>query len=336
MIEPSVSPPDLHRRRFVLFSGKGGVGKTTMASAFALSCARRGQRTLLMELGAKDKSSSLFGAAQVDSEIREVDENLYAVNVTPKQAMKEYALMVLKIKLIYRAVFENRVVSAFLRVVPGLNELLMLGKAYYHATEEDENGELVWDKVIVDAPATGHGIFFLKIASVITNLISSGRMYDEAQRILDLLQDEERTGIALVTLAEDMPVNETLMLSKVVREEMELPVACVIANAIYRPIFSEAEQDWLVDAREHLAQYEANVGEDTLELSGFFEAAKFRIDRVTMQQGYLEKLRREVHEPLIEIPYYFFDRMSFAIIDEIAEDLDDILPTEMSDAQSAG
>ncbi len=308
-----------------------------MASAFALSCARRGERTLLMELGVKDKSSSLFGAAQVDSEIREVDENLYAVNVTPQAAMEEYALMVLKIKLIYRAVFENRVVKAFLRVVPGLNELLMLGKAYYHVTEEDERGKPVWDKVIVDAPATGHGIFFLKIASVITNLINSGRMYDEAQSILELLRDETRTGIALVTLAEDMPVNETLMLRKVIEEEMELPVACVIANAIYRPLFSEEEEDWIEAARRHVDR-DADESEEDEEskVLGYLEAAKFRIDRVAMQQKYLEKLRAEVEEPLIEIPYYFFDRMSFAIIDEIAGDLDEVVPAETSSAQSAG
>src|SRR5699024_363839 len=102
--------------------------------------------------------------------------------------------------------------------IPGLNELVMLGKAYYHVIERDAEDQPVWDKVIVDAPATGHGIFFLKIPSVITNLIGSGLMFDEAQRILDLLRDPQRTALVLVTLAEDMPVNETLMMSEIVRD----------------------------------------------------------------------------------------------------------------------
>ncbi len=306
----------------MLFSGKGGVGKTTMASAFALSCARRGDRTLLMELDVKDKASTLFGATDIDSEIREIDDDLHAVNVKPWEAMKEYALMILKIKLIYKAVFENRVVRSFLRVIPGLNELVMLGKAYYHATETDDDGNFVWDKVVVDAPATGHGIFFLKIPSVITDVISSGLMFDEARQILELLRDPERTGIALVTLAEDMPVNETMMLSEVIRDEMDFPVACIIANALYRPLFSEDDNRWIDAGRQYLQQAD---DESLAPLSGFLEAARFRSDRVALQQKYLRKLDDEIDVPLVEIPHYFFDRMSFAIIDEIARDLDDII-----------
>lgn len=331
---------DLYNRRFVLFSGKGGVGKTTMASSFALSCARRGDRTLLLELDVKDKASALFGATDVDFEIREIEDNLYACNVTPWEAMKEYALMVLKIKLVYKAVFENRVVRSFLRVIPGLNELVMLGKAYYHATETDDDGNPVWDKVIVDAPATGHGIFFLKIPAVITDVISSGLMFEEAQRILDLLRDPGRTGIVLVTLAEDMPVNETLMLSDVVRNQMDLPVACVIANAIYRPLFDDDQCQWIDAARQQLSGFEdaaQQLSDDSEDqVSGFLEAARFRNDRVGVQQKYLQQLRDQGDWPLIEIPHYFFDRMSFAVIDEIAADLDEVLKLAEQDVESTG
>lgn len=326
---------DLYQKRFLLFSGKGGVGKTTLASSFALSCARRGERTLLMELNVKNKTSSLFGASRVDEEIREVEENLFAVNVTPQAAMREYALMVLKIKLVYRAVFENRLVRSFLRVIPGLNELVMLGKAYYHAIEVDADDRPVWDKVIVDAPATGHGIFFLKIPSVITSLIGSGLMFDEAQRIIDLLRDPLRTALVLVTLAEDMPVNETLMMSDVVRDEMEIPVACVFANAIYRPLFEPEQIQWIEAAREHLRSAEQSDNE-ALKINGFLEAARFRQDRVDMQQGYLHRLREEGDWPLFEVPFYFHDRMSFAVIDEIADHLSTILGASGESAKSVG
>ena len=283
-----------------------------------------------MELDVKDKASSLFGATDVGPDIQEIDDNLYAVNVTPQEAMKEYALMVLKIKLIYRAVFENRVVRSFLRVIPGLNELVMLGKAYYHATETDDNDEPRWDKVIVDAPATGHGIFFLKIPSVITDIISSGRMFEEAKQILELLEDPERTGIALVTLAEDMPVNETLMLGETIRDEMDFPIACVIANAIYRPLFDDDEMQWVDTVRQ---REDLSDGSGGFEASGFLEASRFRADRVELQQHYLEKLRDNCEWPLLEIPHYFFDRMSFAIIDEIADDLNAILDGDDSDSE---
>lgn len=340
-----MSAADLYNRRFILFSGKGGVGKTTVSSSFALSCARRGERTLLIELNVKNKTSSLFGVEQVDEEIREIDDNLFAVNVTPRAAMREYALMVLKIKLVYRAVFENRLVASFLRVIPGLNELVMLGKAYYHAVEKDEEGKFVWDKVIVDAPATGHGIFFLKIPSVITSLIGSGLMYDEAKRILDLLQDEARTGFAVVTLAEDMPVNETMMLTDVVENEMKIPVACVFANAIYRPLFDDKKIDFieaargLLDLRAGASESGStdDVSRETLrdlgeQIGGFLEAARFRHDRVAMQQHYLRRLYEESRWPVFEIPFFFHDRMSFAVLDEIAQHLDEVL--DGADARS--
>lgn len=325
-----LSSSDLYNKRFVFFSGKGGVGKTAMSAAFALSCAQRGERTLLIELNVKDKVSSLFGTEQIGTEIKRIDENLYAVNVTPAAAMEEYALMILKVRLIYRAVFENRVVRSFLRVIPGLNELVMLGKAYYHVMETDEQGKPVWDKIVVDAPATGHGIFLLRIPSVITSLISSGLMYEEARRIEELLQDPERTAINLVTLAEELPVNETMMLRDVMRDKLKIPIGYVIANAVYRPLFDPAQRDWL----EASAQV-GDLGEPSTK--GFVDAGRFRVGRVHLQQHYLDRLEEEADLPILRIPYYFMDRMSFAIIREMADALERQLDGESSSsAQSAG
>lgn len=290
-----------------------------MSSAFALSCAQRGQKTLLIELNVKDKVSSLFGSEQVGTDIAQIDENLYAVNVTPAAAMEEYALMILKVRLIYRAVFENRVVRSFLRVIPGLNELVMLGKAYYHVMEMDSAGKPVWDKVVVDAPATGHGIFLLQIPSVITSLISSGLMYDEARRIEDLLQDPARTAINLVTLAEELPVNETMMLRDVMRDKLKIPIGYVIANAVYRPLFSESQREWLEQSAGHERSVESSVAP---QRRGFLDAGRFRTGRVRLQQHYVKRLEEESDLPMLRIPYYFMDRMSFAIIREMADALE--------------
>ncbi len=295
-----------------------------MSSSFALSCARRGEKTLLMQLNVKDKAASLFGTEEIDTEIREVRENLYAVNVSPKAAMKEYALMVLKIKLIYRAVFENRVVSSFLKVIPGLNELVMLGKAYYHVGEEDEEGQPVWDKVVVDAPATGHGIFLLKIPSVITGLIGSGLMFEEARRIVELLQDPKRTALALVTLAEEMPVNETLMLSDVVNKEIGLHVACVIANGLYPRLFTDEEIQWMDELGPSVAD----------PVGGLVEAARFRRTRGAMQERYLQKLRDDGSWPVVEMPFLFFEELETAVLEELASLLERTLKS--IEARSVG
>jgi anion-transporting ArsA/GET3 family ATPase len=310
----------LYDQRFVLFSGKGGVGKTVISSAFALSCARRGERTLLMELNVNDKVSSFFGSSRVGTDITEVEENLYAVNVTPDAALREYGLMILKVKLIYKAVFENRIVHSFLRSIPGLNDLLMLGKAYYHAVELNPEGSYVWDKVVVDAPATGHGLFFLQIPSVITGFINSGHMFEESQRIQELLKDPAQTSINLVTLPEDMPVNETLMMREELERRVGLQIGSVIANAVYPQLFSPKERAWLKGIREGASHVDSggNPGSE----HGLLDAADFRTQRVEMQQTYLERLENEVDTPIHYVPFHFSERLTFRGIAEIAAELE--------------
>ncbi len=305
----------LYDPRLVLFSGKGGVGKTTISSGYALACAKRGERTLLMELNVQDRFSSYFGSQEVGSEIVEVEDNLYAVNVTPKAALEEYGMMLLRVKLIYRAVFENDIVQTFLRAIPGLDELLMIGKAFHHATEEQSDGSPVWDKVVVDAPATGHGLFLLQIPTVITSSLSSGHMYRRAREIFEFLSDPASTAFNLVTLAEEMPVNETLMLREEARERIGIPTANVVVNGLYPQLFDEETSGWLEGKRR---EYEGEDG----GLAGLFDAAVFRRKRVEMQRRYVAKLRREMEGPFFEIPYYFTDRMTFPQIEAIAEELD--------------
>ena len=286
------------------------MGKTTLAAAFALSCARRGCRTLLVQLNVQDRVSAMFGTQRISTEITEIEENLYGVNVTPQAAMEEYAMMVLRVRLVYKAVFENRIVSSFLRVIPGLNELVMLGKASYHVTEVDEaTGRLAWDHVVVDAPATGHGIFLLRIPTVITSLISSGPMYEDARRIRELLRDPRQTAVNLVTLPEEMPVNETLMLREVLQQDLGMPSGFVVVNQVVEPLFDVSEA--------------AVIDETSGSLHGFLEAARFRSQRVAMQRPHLERLRESLDpEPLIEIPFLFTEHIDFPTLRAIADRLD--------------
>ncbi|MFP4597401.1 MAG: ArsA family ATPase [Persicimonas sp.] len=319
----------LYDKRFVLFSGKGGVGKTVISSAFALSCARRGERTLLIELNVQDKVSSFFGSSQVGSEIMEVEDNLFAVNVTPDAALEEYGLMILKVKLIFKAVFENRIVRSFLRSIPGLNDLLMLGKSYFHVTERASNGGYVWDKVVVDAPATGHGMFFLQIPSVLTGFLSSGLMFEEAARIEELLRDSSTTALSLVTLPEEMPVNETLMMKDELKERVGLDVAAVIANGIYPPLFDETDLEWIEAAR-------GCDDAEREELDGYLDAAAFRRQRVELQQKYLDRLESAVSLPIHYVPYHFTHRVTFPTIAEIGAELEAQITGDEAAAAAVG
>ena len=138
------------------------------------------------------------------------------VNVTPHEAMREYGLMVLKFRTIYDAVFENRLVRYFLRVVPSLAELVMLGKILHEARAE-ERGRPRWDLVIVDAPATGHAVQLLRVPAALVDTVPGGPLRHDAEWMQELLVDPARTSLAIVTLPEEMPVNEAIELDAEVR-----------------------------------------------------------------------------------------------------------------------
>ena len=298
-----------------MFTGKGGVGKTTVAAAFAQSCARMGKRTLLMQINAKDKVGAMFGVDRIGDEITQISDDLYAVAATPKSAMREYALMTLRVKVIYKAVFENKIIRAFLRAIPGINELVLLGKAYFHTIVETEGDHLKWDMVVVDAPATGHGIFFLQIPGVITSILSSGPMYDEAQNMLDTIRNPSITSINIVTLAEDLPVNESVMLFETATGELEVPVDYVIVNRVLAPIFSPQERQ--------VFEVTHQTGDSIVD--GLIDAARFRAHRIAMQDKYIAEVKERIPRPSIQIPFRFEPVMR----EEALNDFGDILRREV-------
>ena len=137
--------------------------------------------------------------------------NLWAVNTNPAAALEEYGLMILKFKSVYEMVFENRVTRAFLRAIPGLDDYSLLGKAWFHTTEE-KRGKPVWDTVVFDMPASGHSVSMLRIPWVIIDTVPEGPLTRDARTVKELLSDPARTAAVLVTLAEEMPVNEAIEL----------------------------------------------------------------------------------------------------------------------------
>lgn len=306
--------PGFFDTRFVINTGKGGVGKTVVSAAMAVAFAERGKRVLLMQLQARDRVGALFGTGPVGEDTVELAPGIFAVNTTPAASLREYALMILKVKALYRAVFENRVVAKLLRVMPGLPELTMLGKAYFHEGERDERGKKRWDVVIIDAPATGHGMFLLQIPQVISSALNSGRMAEESAAMLALLEDPSRTVVNLITLPEELPVNETIELRRQLADEFDIRIGAVIANCVFPRLVSERD----VSAIEQLL---AAHGDETDDIGALLGAALFRDQRCDLQDGYLKRLRTELDLPVVEIPYYFEPRFDRTVIERMGAHL---------------
>jgi anion-transporting ArsA/GET3 family ATPase len=280
-------------RRFLFVVGKGGVGKTMASAAIAVAAAKRGKRVLVAMCNSKDRLSHLLEVPPIGPKIVRVLPNMDAVNMEPGAALEEYGLMVLKVRALYKVIFENRFVSAFLRGTPGLEAWAMLGKAQHHALETDRSGRPRYDLIVLDAPATGHGLDLLRVPKVIIDVAPPGLLRREAEKAWQLFSDPRRTGVCLVSLPEEMPTSETLELHDKVTKELGLPVAALVLNRVLPKLFNTDELSAL-DALDPAAF----VGS---ELEGLINAARGRAIRQATQAESIVRLDA-LKLPTIELP----------------------------------
>jgi anion-transporting ArsA/GET3 family ATPase len=149
--------------------------------------------------------------------------------------------MILKFESIYNAVFENRLVRYFLRFVPSLQELVMLGKILFHLKEKRPDGGWRFERIIIDAPATGHAITFFSVPKVIIDTVPPGALANDAKWMHEYLIDPAMTAAVLVSLPEDMPVNETIELARALRERIGIQPQAVVLNGFIAERFSSAD-----------------------------------------------------------------------------------------------
>lgn len=231
----------LHRRRFLFVTGKGGVGKTTVCAALALALSSRGLRVLIAVTGAKERFSALLGAPALGTSISELAPGVSGVVLSAEVALSEYGHLKLGNGMLADAIFENRYVKSFFAGAPGLKEWALLGKAWYHSTEL-EDGRPRFDVVLLDAPATGHGLDMLRVPKVILELSPPGVLRTDAERALATLQDPKQAGAVVVTLPEELPVNETEELVGALRGELSLPIALLVVNGVRDALFAPEER----------------------------------------------------------------------------------------------
>jgi anion-transporting ArsA/GET3 family ATPase len=297
--------PSLYDRRLLVVIGKGGVGRSTISAALAVRAARQGKRVLVCEVNARERISALLETKPVGAQIGPVEKNVDAVDVNPQEAMREYALMVLRFQSIYSAVFENRFVRYFLRAIPSLSELVMLGKILYHLGEKLPDGRFRYDLVVLDAPATGHGMTFLRLPQTLAAVVPAGPMADEIRRMQAVLTDPASTGAILVTLPESMPVSETLELNRGLRDVIGMQRAALVLNGFVPPRFSEDERSRLARAPIHLAP--------------LARAALVRERRALSSERWARRLSVDVELAQIAVPFLFTRRFGRSEIERIAD-----------------
>jgi anion-transporting ArsA/GET3 family ATPase len=293
---------DLLAKRLVILSGKGGVGKSTVGLALALAARERGKRVLLVEVDALLETGRSLGAGPVGSRVTELNPGLFTVNLDPAAVMDEYVRQSVKIELIARRILENPVYHRFFAAAPGLPELMVLGKIMSLEDERDRWARRPrYDLIVVDAPATGHGLSFLKVPIAASEAVPVGPVGRNARRILKLLRDPKRTALAIVAIPEEMAVVEALEFHRQAVDEVGIHAGAVFLNACHEPRFSAGEEG------EILAQGALSPGRlaPGVSLSGALMAARRHIRRRKLTRHYEGRLRRALTLPLVRLPYLF-------------------------------
>jgi anion-transporting ArsA/GET3 family ATPase len=302
-VTPGPQSASLLDRRLVVVTGKGGTGKSTLSAAIGLAAARRGKRVLVCEVSARERVSELLGRPPSGTEIRELLPNLHSVHVRPAEAMHEYGVMILRSETIYNLVFERRWVRYFLNAAPSLAEIVMLGKVWWHAARETQRGRPRWDLVVLDAPATGHGLTLLTVPEVFLSIVNEGPLARDMRDMQALLQDPQRACTCIVTLPEEMPVNEAIELHRAL-EQHRLPQGALFLNGVFAPRFSPQER--------------TQVARGGPRLAAAAEAAEQHEARADLSQRYEGVLRDQIRLPLVSVPYVFDRTFGVGAMEKIA------------------
>ena len=297
-------------RRLVVVTGKGGTGKSTVSAALALAAARRGKKVLVCEVVARERVADFFGRPPSGTQIRELLPNLYSVHVRPREAMREYALMTIKYETLYKIAFENPAARYFLAAAPSLAEIVMLGKVWWHAAHDLDRGRPRWDLVILDAPATGHGLTFLTVPEVFLRLVQDGPLARDMRGMQSMLADPQKCSVCIVTLPEEMPANEAIELDLALRKH-GFPAGPLFLNGSFVSRFAAAE----------LAQ--VTRGGPMLTAAG--EAADNHESRAALSKHYEGVLRESVQRKLVALPYLFERGFGLPAIEKLAHGLEGVL-----------
>jgi anion-transporting ArsA/GET3 family ATPase len=281
----------------VFVTGKGGVGKTTVAVALGLRAAAEGKRTIVCEVSSQETTSRIFDHTEVGFHEVEMEENLWSISIDPDESMREYVLLQLKVRAMRDMLFRSRIFNYLAAATPGLKELVTIGKIWELAQPDRKvKSGRSYDLVIVDAPATGHGIGFLQTPRTFAAIARVGPIHSQALQLDRLITDQDHTGTAIVSLPEEMPVNETASLEHDLRADVGVAVDRIYMNGVYPQRFSNEEAEELAE----LAR-----GEDVSRVRAAARAAVSEHGRARSQRAQLARLRRRVETPVKALPFLF-------------------------------
>jgi anion-transporting ArsA/GET3 family ATPase len=282
-------PTSLATRQLIVVTGKGGVGKTSVAALLGSALAAAGRRTLVAEVDPRENLHRMLGVPPSGGEILRAGSRLWVQNLSPQRVIDDLVREQLKFDLISRRVLDSPIYQHFTAGAPGLKEMAVLGHALRVLKGEAAKDAPAIDTVVLDAPATGHGVALLAAPLLVSEAIRSGPIHRLSAQVAELIADPLRTGIVAVTLAEEMPVQEVLELAETLRTRVGRAPELLVANGLFPPVPDGEDEEEISFAPQRLAAAEgARRSEEANETSSGAEVAD--------PAGYLWRHRRASQE----------------------------------------
>ena len=294
-------------------TGKGGVGKTTVAAALGLAAARRGMRTVLCEVAEQERLAAMFGASEVGHSELELAPGLFAVSVDPERAKEEWLGYQLKSETLAGVLGGSRLFQYLTAAAPGLSELVTIGKVWDLAQLERRTGGSVFDLAIVDAPATGHGLAMLRAPRTFAGVAKVGPIARQAATIDAFLRDGASTGVLVTALPEEMPVNETIDFERSLRDELGM------ARGRDRGQRAPSPALQLPPRRARSTSLDGRAGPAA---RAALRAALSEHSRARAEHAQLRRLKRAAEAPLATLPRIFEPELGLPELEQLSAELE--------------
>ena len=299
-------------KRLVFVTGKGGVGKTTVAAAIGLAGAESGRRTVIAEVSEQERVTGLFGKPAAGYHETEVADNLSAFSLNPEDAKEEWLRDQLKSGRLAGMLSSSRIFSYLTAAAPGLDELVTLGKIWELAQIERRNKSAsAFDTCVVDAPASGHGVAMLRAPRTYAEIAKVGPVARHAGFFDQFIRDKRSTAVVAVALAEEMPVNETIELEEKLAA-IGVDLAAVVVNAVLPERYSGAEAD-------ELEGVDSKGGPATRVAVAVALGAHARAKE---QRSQVARLKRGVDAPVVTLPFLLTPEVDVDGLRELAAELE--------------
>ena len=290
----------LEGRRVLFVVGKGGVGKSTVATALAVAFAEQGKRVLLAQMEPSRRLGEFLGRPGESERVVEMLPDLHVLTLDGESALSEYLALVLPVRRVQRMVVESKLYHHFVAAAPGIKELMTIGKIWYEEQLATKAGPK-WDVIVVDAPATGHVLQYLRMPSAAVEAFGPGLVRREAQKVMELLVDPKRTAVCPVTTAEEMPVNETTEMYGQLRDRLHMPLGVLFVNRVHTAPLAPADVPPTPAGATPLV-------DDVLR------CAREEAGWTAINRRYLERLRAAVPMPTVLLPFLFAEEFG---LDEV-------------------